>query len=161
MAKDKAAKARNQMSDKPNLALKRFDVLVGKWQSEGETIASKDEPAVKIKGTDSYEWFSGDYFLIHHADVSMGDAQLKVIEIIGSYDSSSQTYPMRSFDNQGNFQTMQASIDKKGIWKFTGEKIRTTLVAADDGKTMTAKWERTDEGSKWRDWMNMKFTKVN
>lgn len=161
MAKDKAAKAKEQMSDKPNPALKRLDVLVGKWQSEGETIASKNEPAVKIKGTDSYEWFSGDYFLIHHADVSMGDEQVKVIEIIGSYDSSSQTYPMRSFDNQGNFQTMQASVDEHGVWKFTGEKIRTTLVVADDGKTMTAKWELMDNGSMWQHWMDMKFTKVN
>lgn len=149
MAESKTTQAERQTPNKPNPALKRLDVLVGKWQSEGETIASKDEPAVKIKGTDNYEWFHGDYFLIHHADVSMGDEQVKVIEVIGGYDSSSRTYPMRSFDNQGNFQTMQASVDEQGVWKFTGEKIRTTLVVADDGKTMTAKWGRTDNGSIW------------
>ena len=161
MAKHKAAKAKEQMSDKPNPALKRLNVLVGKWQSEGETIAEKNEPVIKINGTDSYEWFPGDYFLVHHADVSMGDEQVKVIEMIGGYDASSRTYPMRSFDNQGNFQTMQASVDEQGVWKFTGEKIRTTLVVADDGKTTTAKWERTNDGSMWQHWMDMKFTKVN
>ena len=91
----------------------------------------------------------------------MGDAQVKVIEMIGGYDASSRTYPMRSFDNQGNFQTMQASTDEQGVWVFAGEKIRTTLVVADDGKTMTAKWERTNDGSMWQHWMDMKFTKVN
>ena len=161
MAKDKTAKAKQPTPDKPNPALKRLEILVGKWQSEGETIGSKDEPAVKIKGTDIYEWFHGDYFLIHHADVSMGELLVKVIEVVGGYDASSQTYPMHSFDNQGNFQTMQASVDEQGVWKFTGEKIRTTLVVADDGKTMTAKWERTANGSMWQHWIDMKFTKVN
>ncbi len=160
MAESKTTQAKRQIPDKPNSALKRLDVLVGKWQSEGETIASKDEPAVKIKGTDIYEWFHGDYFLLHHADVRMGEQQVKVIEVIGGYDASSQTYPMRSFDNQGNFQTMQASVDDKGVWTFVGESIRSTLVVAEDGSTMTAKWERTDDGSMWQHWMDMKFTKI-
>jgi len=161
MQESKTTHDKQPTPDKPNPGLKRLDVLVGKWQSEGETTGSRDEPAVKIKGTDIYEWFDGDYFMIHHVDVLMGERQVKVIEMIGGYDVSSRTYPMRSFDSEGNFQTMQASVDEQGVWKFTGEKIRTTLVVADDGKTMTAKWERTDDGSTWQHWMDMKFTKVS
>jgi len=161
MPESKTTPAEQALPDKPNPALKRLDVLVGKWRSEGQTIGSGDEPAVKIKGTDVYEWFDGDYFLIHRVDVLMGAQPVKVIEVIGGYDASSQTYPMRSFDSQGNFQNMQASVDEQGVWKFTGEKIRTTLVVADDRQTMTAKWERTDDGAVWQHWMDMKFTKAN
>jgi hypothetical protein len=55
------------------------------------------------------------------------------IEIIGPYDASTQTYPMRSFDNQGNFVTMRASVSEDGIWTFAGESERATLTVGDDG----------------------------
>ncbi len=67
---------------------------------------------------------------------------------------------MRSFDNQGNFGVMQASVSDDGIWTFTGELQRATLTVSDDGNSMTAHWEQRSDGSKWRPWMDMTFTKA-
>jgi nitroimidazol reductase NimA-like FMN-containing flavoprotein (pyridoxamine 5'-phosphate oxidase superfamily) len=139
----------------------RLDVLVGRWNTEGEVLAGSSGPATRITGTDTYEWLPGGFFLVHHVDVHMGDEKVDAIEIIGGYDASSQTYPMRAFDNQGNFVTMRASVSEDGVWTFTGASERSTLVVGDDGTTMTARWERSsDGGSNWLPWMNMKFTKA-
>ncbi|MFI9596678.1 hypothetical protein [Nonomuraea sp. NPDC052265] len=32
---------------------------------------------------------------------------------------------------------------------------------AEDGDSMTAEWERTDNGSDWRHWMDMSFTRAS
>jgi hypothetical protein len=146
----------------PGPEIKRLDVLVGTWRTQGQTVASPTDPSIEIDGTDSYEWLGGGFFLVHRVDVRMGKEKVEAIEIIGSYDASTQTYPMRSFDNQGNFVTMRASVSEDGIWTFAGESERATLTIGDDGDTMTAKWERSeDDGSNWWPWMDMKFTKAS
>lgn len=139
---------------------KLLNALVGRWRSQGQTVATGSEPAIQIAGFDTYEWLAGEFFLIHRVDVRVNDEKVEVIEMIGPYDPSMRTYPMRSFDNQGNFVTMQASVNDDGVWTFTGELERATLVIAEDGNTMTARWGRTDNGSTWRHWMDMTFAKV-
>ncbi|MFB9965280.1 hypothetical protein [Sinosporangium siamense] len=67
---------------------------------------------------------------------------------------------MRSFDNQGAFVTMRASVTDDGVWTFAGETERATLVIADDHATMSATWERTDDTTPWHPWMTMSFTRV-
>jgi hypothetical protein len=57
---------------------------------------------------------------------------------------------------------MQARVSEAGVWTFTGESERSTLVVGDGGTTMTAHWEQSgDGGSTWRPWMEMRFTKVS
>ncbi|MEU7004294.1 DUF1579 family protein [Nonomuraea sp. NPDC046570] len=136
---------------------KRLDALVGRWRSEGQTVATSSQPAVRIVGSDTYEWLDGGFFLIHRVDVQMNDDKVEVIEMIGPYDPATRTYPMRSFDNHGNFVTMHASVDDDGLWTFTSETERARLAIAEDGTTMTARWERTDNGSTWEHWMDMTF----
>ncbi|GAA2076086.1 DUF1579 family protein [Actinomadura alba] len=139
---------------------RRLDALVGHWRSRGQTVATPSEPTIRIAGTDTYEWLAGGFFLIHRVDVRMGDDQVEVIEMIGPYDPATRTYPMRSFDNHGNFTTMQASVSDDGVWTFAGDSERATLVIAPDRNAMTASWERTDDGSGSRHWMDMNFTRL-
>ena len=147
-----------QQQPMPSPELKRLDILVGTWSTQGKVEANPTDPGVKIIGTDTYEWQHGGFFLIHRVDVRIGDEKIEAIEIIGGYDASSQTYPMRSFDSQGNFVTMEASVNDDGLWTFTGESARATLAVSDDGNTLTAKWERLTDGSKWLPWMDLKLT---
>ncbi|MES9536599.1 MULTISPECIES: DUF1579 family protein [unclassified Actinomadura] len=138
----------------------RLGALVGRWRSQGRTAATASDPEIRIAGSDTYEWLAGEHFLIHRVDVRMNEERVEVIEMIGPYDPESRTYPMRSFDNHGHFVTMRASVDDGGVWTFAGETERATLVIAEDGESMTAEWERTDDGSNWRHWMDMSFTRA-
>ena len=139
--------------------LKHLDFLVGKWQTSGTIKATTDNPAQEIKGTDSYEWALDGHFLLHQVEVLMGEEKTLTIELIGSYDAANKTYAMRSFDNQGNFATMQASIEREGVMKITGDKMRSTLSASKDGQQMQAHWERSEDGTTWVPWMDMQFSK--
>lgn len=148
-----------QHHPKPSPELKHLNFLVGKWHSEGTVLPTSSSPEIKIKGTDIYEWVSGGFFLLHRVDVLMGDEKVQAIEIIGGYDALSKTFPMRSFDNQGNFTTMQARVGQDGVMKITGEMMRSMLIADKDCNNMTAYWERSENGVTWMPWMDMKFSK--
>jgi hypothetical protein len=67
---------------------------------------------------------------------------------------------MRSFDNRGAFATMRASVADDGVWTFSGDTERATLVIADDHTAMSATWERTDDATTWSPWMTMSFTRL-
>ncbi|MEU4577874.1 DUF1579 family protein [Nonomuraea sp. NPDC023979] len=138
---------------------RRLNALAGRWRSQGRTVATPSEPATHITGSDTYEWLAGEHFLVHRVDVRVNGEPVEVIEMIGPYDPASRTYPARSFDNHGVFATMWASVDDDGVWTFAGETERATLTIAEDGASMSATWERTDDGSAWRHWMDMTFTK--
>jgi Protein of unknown function (DUF1579) len=150
-----------EQSPTPAPETRRLEALVGRWHSEGRTVPAPSEPAITITGTDTYQWMTGGFFLVHRVDVQMGGNKVEVIEMIGPYDHSDRSYPMRSFDNQGNFVTMTARVRDDGVWTFTGASERATLTIGDDGTTMTARWERSDDGSTWRHWMDMTFTKAS
>ena len=135
-----------------------LNVFVGKWNTKGRTRAGPSGPAARITAVDTYEWFPGGFFLVHHVDARIGHDEIKVIEIIG-YDASTQMYSTRSFDSQGNSGTYQARV-RDGVWTFTGESERATVVVSDDGNTMTANWERSDDGSTWLPWMDVELTRA-
>jgi hypothetical protein len=147
-----------QQPPKPDPAFKRLDAFVGKWNTQGQIKESPFGPAGKIIGTDTYEWLSGGFFLIHRVNVRMGDQRNESIEIIG-YDASSKTYPMHSFDSQGNSIVMQASV-VGDTWTFTGESMRFTGAFSDDGKSISGKWEYLSDDSNWHHWMDVKLTKA-
>ena len=54
MAK-KTSKNKNGVSSK----LEKLDFLKVNWHTEGEVKKSEDNPAIQIKGMDTYEWICG------------------------------------------------------------------------------------------------------
>ncbi len=115
-------------------------------------------PPVTFHAIDTYEWLPGGFFLIHRWDAHMPDGDTKGVEIIG-YDASRKTYPMHSFDDQGNHSVMQATVDGD-TWRFTGESARFAGGFRDGGRTFAGLWERrSSEGGSWRPWMDVVLTK--
>jgi Protein of unknown function (DUF1579) len=151
----------------------RLGALVGRWRSEGQIVG---DPAVPITGSDIYEWLAGGFFLVHHVDVLVGDQPVKAIEIIGEHDPGTDSFTARAFDNEGRVTVMRASVDADGVWRFTGGAdvataaqptaadpggaVRSTLTVSDDRSSMTARWERSDDGVTWQPWMDMTFTRM-
>lgn len=56
----------------PNSALKRLDILVGKWKISGDA-----------NGLIEYKWADGGFFLIQDVDLEYGGKQISGIEMIG------------------------------------------------------------------------------
>ena len=157
----------------PSPEIQRLGALVGRWRSEGHVVA---EPPVPITGTDIYELFPGGFFLVHHVDVLVGDEKVRAIEILGEYDATTDSFTARAYDSDGSVTIMRARVDDRRVWTFTGGAdvaraaqpvsadesgaVRSTLTVSPDANTMTAKWERSDDGSSWRPWMDMTFTRM-
>jgi hypothetical protein len=157
----------------PSQETRRLDALVGRWKTDGYIVG---ESPIPIIGTDIYEWLPGGFFLVHHVDVVVGDQPVQAIEIIGEYDTATGRFTARAYDNEGNVTIMHAQVDDEGVWQFTGGAevahaaqpdsaaatgaVRSTLTVSTDRNSMTAKWERSDDGSTWEPWMDMTFTRM-
>lgn len=71
----------------PSSEHKQLGVFIGRWHTTGEVGATSSSPAVKLDSIDVYEWYAGEFFVVHDADSKMGDDVVKSLEIIG-YDHS-------------------------------------------------------------------------
>lgn len=160
------------MSMQPDPDVKRLGAIVGRWRAEGVVVG---DPEIPIVGTDVYEWLAGGYFLVHHIDVSVGEATVQGIELIGEHDPRTGAIVARSYDADGAVTIMHVSIDDAGVMTFTGgsdvapaaassddpgQVVRSTLTVSEDGDHMTAKWERSADGATWNAWMDMTFTRM-
>jgi hypothetical protein len=153
MPEGNAARAR------PTAEHERLGAFVGKWNTEGTIHAMHGAPAAKMYATDIYEWVSGEFFLVHRWNAHMPDGETGGIEITG-YDATTGTYPMHSYDNQGNMTVMHASV-QGDTWMFVGESLRFTGGFQDGGRTFAGLWEQKAKVSKtWQPWMDMTLTKV-
>ena len=135
-----------------------FEPLIGTWASSGRTVERPGEPAVEIEGSDVYDWLPGRRFVVHTVDVRMGGERVHVLEVIGEPDGDAVL--MRAFDHIGRASVMRARTDGARRWTFTGPTERATLVAAGDGGSMAATWERRTDGGGWEHWMDMRFRRA-
>jgi Protein of unknown function (DUF1579) len=143
----------------PSAELQRLHVLVGTWNTEGETHASADAPALKVAFVDTYEWLSGKFFLVHRADGQIGNEEINTLEFIG-YDPSSQMYTCHSFDSRGNTDLFQANL-RDHTWTIEGKSARFTGLFNSLGNTLIGQWEQSSDGLNWLPWMDVKLTKVS
>ena len=96
------------------------------------------------------------------------------IELIGERDPATGAALARAYDNTGAITGMEVAVDADSVWRFTGGgdvaprarasatpeagAVRSTLTVAPDGRSMTALWERADDGTTWVPWMDMHLT---
>lgn len=140
-----------------NQSLSALEFLIGKWMTKGKVFATSSTPQIKIEGIDSYEWELSGQFILHRADVVMGDEKTEVIELIGEAKDRRHIYLLRSFDNQGNFASMEGKLNNQEILEINGDKMRARL---NYGKhKMTAHWEQSEDGKSWLPWMELEFTR--
>lgn len=145
--------------------------IAGEWVTDGHVVG---DPPVPVRGTDTYEVLEGGHFLVHHVDVTVGDHEVRAIEVIGEPAPDGNGFLARSFDDQGNAELMQVVVVDDGVLRFTGgpevaraaqppgatpARVHATLTVAPDGRSMTARWERSEDGHGWERWMDIGFTR--
>ena len=136
---------------------RRLEALIGRWMTEGHTVASPDSASVKILASDVYEWMPGGFFVLHTAYGQIGDIGVGGVEIIG-FDPASKTYRTHFFDSQGAISTDELTI-QNGTWRWQGERTRATGVFTNHGKIQVLH-ERSDDGVSWVPSMEVVLTKV-
>ena len=162
-------------ADHPAPVTDRLAPLVGRWRTQGLVLGGDPLP---VTGTDTYEWLPGRHFVVHHVDVTVGDQPVRAIELIGDPDPATGDLTATAYGDDGTVTVMRAAVDGAGVWTFTGggdvasaayggdvpppaAAVRSTLRIAGDGGSMTALWERADDGVHWASWMDMRFTRID
>ena len=142
-----------------NPALSDLEPLVGEWSVE---IAFPTEPATTLRGTVSFEWFDGGAFLIMRAGGMEWSGPSGSIGVIGR-DDMAETYSMLYFDARGVSRIYEMSFGD-GVWKqwrsAPGFSQRFTGTLSDDGSTITARWEKSSDGSHWDHDFDLTYTRV-
>jgi hypothetical protein len=138
--------------------LERLDVFIGRWLTEGETVGGRDGPAQHIVASDVYEWVPGGRFVMHPAYGRIGEVGVGGLEVIG-YDPATGQYVTHFFDSHGNILVETLSY-RDGTWIWQGEHTRCTGVFSEDGKTLTARHERSDDGKHWEPSMKVTLRKI-
>jgi hypothetical protein len=145
-----------------NPALERLSVLVGEWDIEITAMSFQADKTAAVRGHASFEWIEGGAFLLERSEVSNPDFP-RGISIMGP-DDSAETYNMLYFDSRGVSRIYQMSLSGN-VWKlwrdFPGFSQRFIGTFRDDRNIITARWEKSDDGSNWELDFKLTYTKVS
>lgn len=144
-----------------NPALERLNIFVGEWDIEITSMSFEADKTAVVRGRASFDWIEGGAFLLERSEVSNTDFP-RPISIIGP-DDSAGTYSMLYFDSRGVSRIYQMSFNGQ-VWKlwrdFPGFSQRFIGTFNDERNIITARWEKSDDGSNWELDFNLTYTKV-
>ncbi len=142
---------------KPNLALKRLDILVGEWNLVGIHPLFPSP----VPGRSSFEWLEEEALLVWRSSFERPGPP-SAISVIG-HDDSVETYSLLYFDERGVSRIYTMNL-KGNVWKMwresPGFSQRFTGTFSDDGNIITGHWEKSSDGSNWEQDLDLTFTKV-
>jgi hypothetical protein len=146
-------------------ALRRLDALVGHWEMEASFAAgflSPGNPAAKARGgRTTFEWLTGEFFLIQRVTVD-DPAAPSGIAIIG-VDDAPGLYSQHYYDSRGVARVYQMSLhdDTWRLWREApGFWQRYKGVFSDGGRIIEGAWERSADGSRWEHDFGLSYIKV-
>jgi hypothetical protein len=122
------------MTDNPDLpqpdpALKRLDRFVGTWRMEGHLVGSDE---TTIKGTATYRWLPGGFFLEQHIQLDFMGLQIDSLEMVG-YDPETGTFPSTVFSNL-------SPVPLPYRWAVEGDSVTITVAYGPLDATFTGSW---------------------
>ena len=146
----------------PNPALEPLEALVGDWEMELSNSSFLPSPSATAKGPVSFAWVQNGAFLV----MRMGDkpplppAALWLI----SRDDSTPNYTVLYYDARSVSRVYEMSFAER-VWKMWREAPgfwqRYAGRLSQDGKTITAQWEKSSDGTQWEHDFDVTYTKVS
>ena len=153
--------ADNLQSSQRNPALERLGIFVGEWNIEITSMSFHTDPSAVERGRASFDWLEGGAFLIQHSEISATDFP-RSTAVIGP-DDLAETYGMLYFDSRGVSRIYKMTLSG-GIWTiwrdFPGFSQRFHGTFSEDHNMITARWEKSSDGSHWEHDFDQTYTKA-
>lgn len=160
-------------ADRPsaeNARAKRgLDAFAGTWKTEGYQYAGTFGPDAGVTAHETYEWLTGGKFLIHRLEGSRGATPMACIEII-EREASGDVYAMHTFYDEGTSQVWRLTETDDGNWITAADwttpdgskrQVRCVQHFEDGGRTRTATWQSSSDGTTWETFWKVTSTKAN
>ena len=154
-------KTNPQISVKSNAALDQLSTLIGEWNVEISSMSMDTEPSAIVRGHSSFAWLEGGAFVIHHSEIPNSDFPAST-SVMGP-DEEAATYRVLYNDSRGVSRIYRMTFSG-GIWTlwrdFPGFSQRFHGTFSEDGRVITAKWEKSTNGSNWEHDFAVTYTRV-
>jgi hypothetical protein len=146
--------------NKQNPGLERLGVFVGEWNIEITSMSFHTDPSAVARGRSSFDWLEAGAFLIQHAEISATDFPRSTAII--APDDAAETYSMLYSDSRGVSRIYRMTFSG-GIWTlwrdFPGFSQRFHATFSEDHNVITARWEKSSDGSKWEHDFDITYTR--
>jgi hypothetical protein len=150
----------------PGAEHKRLGYFVGRWTTSGEMKAGVFGPGGPVTGSESCEWFAGNFHLVCHAEGSSAAGSFKGMSVMG-WDADAKAYTHDAYNSMG--MTARSRGTAAGdTWTWTSESrmdgraLKGRFVVKELGPTAyTFKWEASVDGGPMTLVMEGKGTKAN
>ncbi|HEY0606430.1 MAG TPA: hypothetical protein VGD58_26130 [Herpetosiphonaceae bacterium] len=140
-----------------NPILKRLAAFVGTWQWEASI---NGQPFGR--GRTIWSWLEGGAFLIEHSDAEQPEFPAGTTVVSG--DDTLGTYCMLQSDSRGISRIYQMSFDN-GVWQQWREAPgfwqRFSGTFSDDGRMISGRSERSEDGAKWEIDFDITYTRLD
>jgi hypothetical protein len=146
---------------KSNLALEQLSPFIGDWDIEITSMSFNSDPSAVVRGHSSFDWLEGGAFLIQHSEIDHPDFP-RSKAVVGA-DDEGGTYRMLYYDSRG-VSRIYRMTSSGGIWTLwrdsPGFHQRFHGTFGEDGRVITAYWEKSSDGSNWERDFDLTYTKV-
>ena len=115
---------------------KRLERMVGQWNYQGEAKASPLGPAGKITGSETCEWFAGNFGIVCRSKGTGPKGAMTAMNVM-SYDPAQKTYTYYTISSQGDNFFIRGQVNGN-VWTWED-----TMQA--DGKPMKVRATVTEE----------------
>lgn len=128
-----------------------FIRLAGVWKTTGEIISGQDK--LKLNGIDSYELILNGNFILHKANVKMGNERSETLEIIKP-DNSPEKALMQYYNTKGEEGFMRSSIFKNDF-RIRGKGMKFCGSINKENTKITGKWYIQTENKQWTEFIDL------
>lgn len=132
-----------------------FNRLIGAWATSGKVFGGP-EPQL-IMGTDRYEWILEANFILHTADVMMGQIRSETLEIIKPGEEAEKA-AMHYFNADGRNGTMYGYI-VDDEFRIEGEHLKFEGKFLNEGDALLGNWWQWSTEGKWELFIELQLIK--
>ena len=140
--------------------LEELEPLVGEWSMEASPPGGPPWPG---EGRVSFEWLEDGAFLLQRWSIDMPEAP-NGVAIIGC-DASNGTCFQLYTDDRGVRRVYELSFadGEWRMWRDADDPFPQRFVAelGDDGRTITGRWEKAEDGSNWDTDFDLTYRKLS
>lgn len=143
----------------PHELLRRLEAFIGRWSVSGRNAeAAPVAPNSVIRGENHFEWIPGQFFVIGRFRRDHGEGTHAGASLMGVEESGAALFA-HNFDNLG-YERRYALSFEGGVWRFTGQRERATLVFGQDGRSYEERWELSRDGQSFTALCELHATKL-